>query len=226
MLAKPWRDKKGRVEDAYFSSTPITRMRSHKLVLARCVANFMAALAISLITACGTLVTYSGPELLDSQVATVECYGRFYGVAITDCYFQAVDGKRENWPIKPMAIKVIPGRHLIEVVSEATIFSGTGQNVCAFEVDLAVGRTYRIGPDSFTTAQTRIPNRHYAGSVVLAPDSESDKSTALTVSTICHQGGGSLCRQTSDCVPHPSIVCMPQQGYALGLCELRKDASD
>lgn len=65
-------------------------------------------------------------------MATVDCYMRFYVVALTGCYptgcyFQAVDGNQADWPIQPRLIKLKPGLHLIQVASEVCLGGSGGQ---------------------------------------------------------------------------------------------------
>jgi hypothetical protein len=57
----------------------------------------------------------------------------------------------------------------------------------------------------------------YTGSIDLE-ETRPDGTVVVHHPALTCSFGGSLCRTTADCVPHPDIVCQPEPGYPYGRC--------
>jgi hypothetical protein len=183
----------------------------------------LVLLIAALSPACSTFVAYPGASLPDEQVATVKCYSRYYFVYIAECHITAVDGRRPGLSqIMSLTSKLLPGHHWIEFGAEQYFGGGGGvTDVCAFDFDFEPNHEYQIQAHSLEFEVGWMAKRSltlYKGSVILEVTSPAGKSQTQRVNTTCSFGGGSLCRQTSDCVPHPDIICVPQEGHVFGKC--------
>lgn len=184
----------------------------------------MLALVSCMASACSTFVAYSGPELPDPEVATVECYSRYYFVYLESCSVTAIDGRRPGLSqLFSNTSKVTPGRHWLEIAFERYFGGGGGvTDVCAFDLDVNAGHVYRISAHSLKTdigllAKHSSPS-FYSGSLDLGVTSPAEARETHQIKVTCSFGGGSMCRQISDCSPHPDMQCIPQEGHSFGRC--------
>jgi hypothetical protein len=183
--------------------------------------------AAALCPGCSTFVAYSGPTLPDTQVATLRCYWRYYLVYIGECHVSAIDGRRPGISqIMGITSKLAPGNHWVEFGVEQYFGGGGGKtDVCAFDFDFEAGYQYQIKAHSLEFDVGWMAKHSpilYAGSVVVEATSPGGQSQAHKVNATCSFGGGSFCRETSDCVPHPDIRCFPQEGHSFGKCGFNK----
>lgn len=174
------------------------------------------------LTGCGTFVAYTGPALPDEEVATIHCFWRYYFVYSTECHISAIDGQRpEISQLMSLASKLKPGNHWIEFGVEHYFGGGGGtRHVCAFDFDFEAGHRYQIKAHSFKPDAPWMSGHLYTGTVAVEAVSPAGQSQKYQINTTCSFGGGSLCRKTSDCVPHPDIRCIPQEGFSFGMCHL------
>ncbi|MDP2240978.1 MAG: hypothetical protein Q8K18_12560 [Burkholderiales bacterium] len=183
----------------------------------------LSLLIAALGPACANFVAYPGAPLPDAQVATVNCYSRNYLVFSASCHVTAVDGVRPVLSqIMNTTSKLLPGHHWVEFEA-AQYFGGSGgvTDVCAFDFDFEADHQYQIKAHSLEFdvgwMQKHSPAL-YTGSFIIEITRSAGELQTQRVRTTCSFGGGSLCRKTSDCVPHPDIICLPQEGHAFGKC--------
>lgn len=183
------------------------------------------------VSACGTFVSYPGGELPDNEVATVNCYTRFYFVYLESCRVQAVDGLRPGFAeMFGNSSKILPGRHWIELAYER-YFGGAGgtSDVCAFDIDLEPGSTYQVKAHSLKIAIPHLKKLErsgfYQGVMELEVVKPSGTGETRNIKATCSAFGGSMCRKDSDCIAHPDIRCLPQDGFQFGQCGF-KDSSE
>lgn len=187
----------------------------------------LAALCLS-IGACSHFVAYPGDERPDNEVVTLDCYSRYYFVYLDSCRFQAVDGMRPTLSQTfASTTKILPGPHWVEVAFESYFGGGGGvTDVCAFDVELEAGHAYRIKAHGL---KTDIPHlaKHgqhgfYGATIDLEVTKPSGALEGLQARATCLFAGGSLCRNDKDCVPHPDIRCVTQEGFPFGACRFRE----
>jgi hypothetical protein len=188
----------------------------------RLLAVFVAAVC----PGCATFVTYSGPALPDVEVVLLRCPGRFLVVGAVSCRVSAVDGLRPGVSqVMSRSARLAPGRHWVEFTVERYLGgSGGTAEVCALDLDFTAGLRYDIEVASYR-ADIGWVEQHggqlYGGSVNVRSTTSEGVSLAPRVALTCSFGGGSLCRASADCAPHPDIVCHPRPGYAFGQCGFR-----
>lgn len=186
----------------------------------------LAALCLS-IGACSNFVAYEGAERPEREVATLDCYSRYYFVYLESCRFQAVDGMRPTLSQTfASTTKALPGPHWVEVAFESYFGGGGGvTDVCAFDVALEAGHAYRIGAHGLKTDIAHLAKHGHRGLYGATIDLEVAKPSGareiLRTRATCSFAGGSLCRKDEDCVPHPDIRCVPQQDFPFGACRLQ-----
>lgn len=181
-----------------------------------------AIVAIAAVPACGTFVTYSEPARQDSEVAVVKGYYRNYLLFSAEGKISAVDGARpSNLLGEAFSARLLPGPHWIEITEDRYFGGSHGSTVCALDFDFEAGHLYQIeaGSSQSESSWHRIaPGALYAGSVAFRVSAPGAARQTQRVDTTCIDGGGSLCRQASDCVPHEDMRCIPQGGYGFGMC--------
>lgn len=179
------------------------------------------------LAACGEFVTYPDRGIPPTEVAAFSCYTRFYVVYLESCSIQAVDGARPGISeLFGNTSRILPGSHWLEVAFERYFGGGGGiTDVCAFDMNLLPGYGYQIKAHSLQTDLDHLDKHDrqsfYGGSIDVAAISPSGQEDLRHVSATCNFGGGSLCRQDRDCVPHPDIRCFPQAGFPFGLCKFK-----
>jgi len=114
-----------------------------------------------------------------------------------------------------------PGHRWVEFEMERYFGGGGGtSDICAFEHDFLAGHRYQIFAHSLKP-NIRWLQKHaatlYSGSIELE-ETRPDGTVIVHRPALACNFGGSLCRTTADCVPHPDIVCQPQPGYPNGRC--------
>lgn len=182
------------------------------------------------LSACGTFLAYTGSELPDEQVAKVHCYSRYYFVYIESCRLQAVDGLRPS--VSEMygnTTKTLPGSHWIEIAFEKYFGGGGGvTDVCAFDMDFQADAVYQVKAHSLKTEISHLAKHghsgFHAGSLEIEVTKPSRDRDVRRIQATCSPFGGSMCRKDDDCVHHPDIRCVPQEGFPFGICRF-KDAS-
>lgn len=186
----------------------------------------MMFFATLLFSACSTFVAYPGPALPDSQVATLKCFWRYYFFYIGECHITAIDGQRRDIShLMSLTSKLKPGDHWAEFEVEH-YFAGAGgtTDVCAFDFNFEAGYQYQIKAHSLESDIGWLAKHNsdlFTGSVSIEATSPTGQTRTHHVKTTCSPGG-SLCRKTSDCVPHPDMNCFQQEGYLFGRCGLNK----
>ncbi len=181
----------------------------------------LLAVGFSSLCSCSTFVTYVGPELPDSEVATFHCFTREYLLYSTSCRATALDGRRPTLSQSSTnTSKVLPGRHWIEVAFDRYCCGGHGGEVCAFYLDWEAGHTYQLKAHSLETDRGfwASPRGFYGGSVEIEVKSPSAIDETKIVRVTCSYSGGSMCQTVSDCQPHPTMRCLPQNGFEFGKC--------
>jgi hypothetical protein len=181
----------------------------------------------SLSSSCRTFVTYSGPPLPDTQIATLKCFWRYYFVYIGECHVSAIDGRRPGISqLMSITSKLEPGHHWVEFGVEHYFAGGGGvTDACAFDFDFDAGYQYQIKAHSLETDIGWMAKHNttlYTGKIAIEAVSSTGKTMMYQIKTTCSYGGGSLCRKTSDCVSHPDISCFPQEGHSFGKCGFNK----
>lgn len=188
----------------------------------RALRQVTAIVTIAAVPACGTFVTYSEPARQDSEVAIVKGYYRNYLLFLAEGKITAVDGARpSNLLGEAFSAKLLPGSHWIEITEDRYFGGSHGSTVCALEFDFEAGHLYQIeaGSSKSQTSWHRIaPGALYAGSVAFRVFAPGTKQETRRTGTTCMDGGGSLCRQVSDCAPHEDMRCIPQGEYGFGKC--------
>ncbi len=184
---------------------------------------FMAALS----SACSTFVTYSDQNLPDTDIAVLKCFLCYYFVYISECHVSAIDGQRpEVSQLLGLTSKLKLGRHWVEFGIEHYFGGGGGiTDVCAFDFDFDAGYQYQIKAHTLETDIGWMARRNvnlYTGTISIEAVDPAGQTQTYQTKTTCKFGGGSLCRKTSDCVPHPAISCFPQEGYSFGICSFNK----
>jgi hypothetical protein len=183
--------------------------------------------AALLCSSCSTFVAYPGPALPDAQVATLKCFWRYYFVYIGECHVSAIDGQRPCISqLMSITSKLKPGGHWVEFGVEHYFGGGGGvTDVCAFDFDFEAGYQYQIKAHTLESDigwMAKHSSDLFTGSISIEATSPTGQTQTHRVKTTCSFGGGSLCRKTSDCVPHPDISCFPQEGYLFGKCGFNK----
>lgn len=197
--------------------------------LMRSIRNQLAFLACCSQAACSTFVTYTGDELPDEKVATIHCYSRYYFVYLESCRFQAVDGLRPSVSeLFGNTTKILPGSHWIEVAFEMYFGGGGGvTDVCAIDMDLESGAIYQVKAHSLKTEISHLAKheRHgfYGGTMDIEITKPNGAREVQSIHATCSPFGGSMCHKDEDCVHHPDIRCVPQEGFPFGQCQF-KDA--
>lgn len=199
------------------SNGPAMNLRSE----AACLSIAVTACCI---TACSNFVTYPEGDLPNAEVASFECYSRYYFVYMESCRVQAVDGVRPR--LSEMfgnTSKMLPGRHWIEVAFERYFGGGGGvTDVCAFDIDVQPGHVYRARAHSLTTDIGHLAKHghqgFYSGSITLEIEAPAHTQEVRQISVTCSFAGGSMCRKDADCVPHPDIRRSPQEDFPFGAC--------
>jgi hypothetical protein len=189
--------------------------------------NITAWLTTLLVAACGTFSPYSNTELSDAEVASIECYWRYYFVFMEECSVSAIDGQRPGLSALYNKTSKLPsGDHWVEVQIEASLAGAHGNSTCVFEYDFLAAHQYKINAHSLK-ADRKSPNvltyPLFAASINFDEISPKGASTAHEISAICSSGGGSFCRKASDCVPHPDITCVPLLGHSFGTCRWKPE---
>lgn len=176
------------------------------------------------LAACGTLQSYPGPERPDAELAVLEGYNRYYFVYWEQADISAVDGKRPSGVSGAVgSVRLLPGRHWIEIVKQSYFGGGGGYTVCAFESDFQAGHRYKLKAHSSESA-----SRWYEqppldkGSISIEVSAPGLAAHTLRVATVCAKGLPSFCRQDADCAHHPNYHCRPEQDSAFGICESRE----
>jgi hypothetical protein len=193
----------------------------------RLLASLFAACALSGAGGCATFVTYPGAQRPAQEVATLHCYSRYYVVYMESCGFQAVDGFRPGLSqLFTNTSEVLPGAHWIEIAFESYFGGGGGiTDVCAFELDFEPNAVYRVKAHSLAT-EISLLGRHaqrgfYRGWLDVSIARGSGASEVRRVEATCSAFGGSMCRKDADCVDHPEIACIPQEGFPFGQCRFK-----
>jgi len=174
------------------------------------------------LSACGSFRAYPGAKLPDSEVATVECYFRYYFVYLTQCSFTAVDGLRTSISqLETKTTKIPPGSHWIELELEYNLGGASGSDICSFDLDLQSGYVYQIKAGTLHTNIKWYEKRHglFGGSIEVRAIPPSGTPEDRHIEVTC--GGGSMCRKDEDCVHHPDIRCIPQEGFPFGECRFK-----
>jgi len=184
-------------------------------------ARSLAAIALvaSLASGCGTFVAYPGEARPEQEIATLECYTRYYVVYLGSCGITAVSGKRSDAILPATRAEFEPGRHWFEVAFEGYFGGGGGvSDVCAFELDTQAGHRYRVIAHGLhtTVGLARHGATLYSGTLQIADDAPSGASETRTVAVTCRPFGGALCRAPADCG-------RPAAGWPAPLCEMRPE---
>lgn len=174
---------------------------------------------------CGTFIVDPESARPDAERATLTCFWRFYFVYIEECHVSAVDGQRPGvLQFSSLTTRLMPGRHWVEFGLESYFGGGGGTtDVCAFEHEFAAGHEYHLQAHSFEADVSWLQkhgNLLYSGSIAIEERGPGGETRTYRLPTSCSFGGGSLCRKTEDCNPHPDIVCQPQPGHPFGRCIL------
>lgn len=183
------------------------------------------ALVSCMVLACSTYVAYSGPELPDAEVGTVNCYSRFYGVASESCLVRAIDGRGPDSLLRLFSntSKLTPGRHWLNIEIDSYLI-GPGYAACGFDLDVKAGHIYQIRAHSLKPEGGWLPKLSrgffYGASLELDVTSLAEERETRRVTATCNpfKGRGPVCRQTSDCYPNPDIHCIQQEGESFGRC--------
>lgn len=188
---------------------------------------FLSTVTSLLLVGCGTFVAYPGPERPDSEVASIECYSRYYFVYIGSCHITAVSGRRpDTSPVYATDARVAPGRQWFEVAFESYFGGGGGvSDVCAFDLDMRAGHSYQIRAHSLKV-DAGLLSRHgatlYKGSLQIEARSGAGAGETLTVALTCRPFGGALCREVSDCGANPAglrdVSCVKSPEFGFGRC--------
>lgn len=117
----------------------------------------LAALTLTLCSACGTFVAHSAPAGASDEIVELRCYWRYYFFYARECHITAVDGLRPGLgKFLNLAAELTPGRHSIEFVTDTTIpFLGVRHDYCNFEHDFRAGHRYRIVANSLEYDQKK-----------------------------------------------------------------------
>jgi|GEM_PF-4858731 hypothetical protein len=187
------------------------------------VAGLVSRLAgLAALSACATFVAYPGAEREGSEVAVVEGYTRNYLLFLAEGKITAVDGVRPPNILQSAYVSsLLPGRHWIEITDERYFGGSHGITVCAVDLDLEAGHRYQLEADSIeseTSWLRRAPGAPYAGSMAFRVTAPGVTDDVQTRKATCVDGGGSFCRQVSDCAPHPDMRCLPLRGAGFGMC--------
>jgi hypothetical protein len=179
------------------------------------------------LSACSTFTPYPEELFSAKDASTFNCYTRYYFVFMGGCKFQAIDGKRTK--VSEMfstTAKIPPGSHWLELAFESYFGGGGGvTDVCAFDYDTKGGYSYQVMAHSLRTDIGHLAKHgrlgFYGGGVDIEVSSPLGKREVQRVSVTCSFSGGSMCRKQADCVEHPDIRCVPQEGFSFGKCGFR-----
>jgi len=114
------------------------------------IAALLAALLLTLCSACGTFVAHKLPASSADEIVELRCYARYYFFYAQECHITSVDGLGPGLGQSlNLGAELSPGRHSIEFVIETTIpWLGVRHEYCKFEHDFSAGYRYRIVPRS------------------------------------------------------------------------------
>jgi hypothetical protein len=187
--------------------------------------NLASLIALSVLfvfmNGCGTFKAYEGPELPDSEIATIHghyCQRFFYG---RDDAIQCVDGKYHGFALEA---KVLPGSHWIRFGDEdspiSLIFSGRtyGPITCGMDIETKAGHEYHIVPCSleFPHRWPRfIKGDVRRGSVEIEDRLSGSSLGKMRIPADCVWGV--ICRTDADCTPKQS-TCIKKIGLKSGSC--------
>jgi hypothetical protein len=177
---------------------------------------------LTLLAACSTLETYpEQPERSDAEIAVLKGYNRFYFIYWEQADVSSVDGKRAGFPWSVSSVKLLPGRHWIEITQQRYFGGGGGYAVCAFESDFEAQHLYQLKAHSSASEGHWYENRPqpYKGSISIVVSAPGKARQTVTVTTECADGLPSFCRKDADCAHHPDNRCRSERGAVFGLCE-------
>lgn len=183
------------------------------------------AIASALVSGCGTFISPAAEGLPAAERVTLQCYWRYYFAYIDECHVTSVDGHRPGaLQFANITTELAPGRRWVEFGIERYFGGGGGvTDVCAFEHDFLAGHRYRIVAHTIKRDVgwlQRFEMALYTASIELEA-TPPDGAVVIHRPALTCAMGGSLCRTTADCVPHPDIVCTPAPGHAYGICGSR-----
>lgn len=183
------------------------------------------ALASCLVLACSTYQAYQGPELPDADVGTINCYTRFYFIMAESCHVSMVDGRgsRDLSTIGSNTTKLTPGRHWLNIEIYSNLGGAGGSLTCGFELDVQAGHVYQIKahsmkPDGGLFGMKFSPGFFFPASIELDLASLAGERETRRIPATCHANLGSVCRQTSDCLPNSDMECIHPNGDSFGHC--------
>jgi hypothetical protein len=165
---------------------------------------------------CGTFKAYEGPELPDSELATIHghyCWRFFYG---EDDTIRSVDGKYHGYGSEA---KVLPGSHWIRFrhVTEYILVHGRYLS-CGMDIETKAGHEYHIVPCSleFEHRPPRLFEQDVIrGSVQIEERLSGSSLGKMRIPTEC--AWGLICRTDADCIDAKS-PCRKQSGFKCGFC--------
>lgn len=185
----------------------------------RLCISLMGILALS---ACSTFAAYPGARRGESGLAVVAGYTRNVLVFMASARVTAVDGVRpSNVLQEATSSSMLPGRHWIEMTEERYFGGSHGITVCAVEFELEADHRYQLEANSIRPDVSwlrRPPGAPYVGSMAFKVTAPGTRDEVQSRRATCMDGGGSFCRQASDCSARPDVRCLPQRGVEIGMC--------
>jgi hypothetical protein len=179
-------------------------------------------LLLAMLSACGTLKTYPGPERPDAELAVLHGYHRIYLVYMEQVDISAVDGKRvDSFPWSVSSVPLLPGQQWIEITKQIYFGGSGGYTVCAFESNFEAQHRYQLKAHSSKSEGRWYEQRPplYKGSISMKVAAAGEEKQVVTLATLCAQGLPSFCLQDSDCSHHPNYECRTSPAAAFGVCE-------
>ena len=190
------------------SSRIVMSLASRSATMALCLS-----LLVCLTPACSPFVVAGRGDTSDVDLAAVKCFVTLFN---QECHVTAIDGQRPGAGNQLSLTSLLPpGQHWLEITFRNNGFRPSVE-VCAFDLDVQPALVHYVrmntpatGGESLGTVAAK-----QFEMVVGTPNAR----TIQTITAMCTQGMRSLCRQPTDCPQHPPEGCVPQTGYAFGLC--------
>jgi hypothetical protein len=177
----------------------------------------LVALAVVFVfmNGCGTFKAYEGPELPDSELATIHGYYRFWLISQASVVIRSVDGKSAC----DSEAKVLPGLHWIKFAEGLLSLIGRRDLMCGIEIQTKAGHEYYIVPHSLEFETWPVRSGLHAilkrGFVQIEDRMPGISLGKMRIPAECTTGD--VCRTDADCIVKTE-TCLKQSGFTFGVC--------
>jgi hypothetical protein len=108
------------------------------------VSYVAGAVALAMLTACGTFQAYEGSHKPDSEVALISGAAKLRATTPLALVIRAVDGKEVD--LRYSSVALLPGKHSLLIDCQLGEGAGTASRH-ELEVEVAAGQRYRLQAD-------------------------------------------------------------------------------